>query len=570
LSFKQSGNATNTLTIKSGDGWTNTVSLTNFISFVKAEIWFNDSDSAPMSYTDPSGVYQSLTTNSFVVYFGGKLVTPSASGSPLTGASGASLNIGKIGFSTASGTAIDFSFDDIFAGDSENLSVISSSSADDPLLSGTYDVLTAPAGTSSLIGKAATVPAANDTSNTGASYDLAGTVATYSALDLRGLSRPTTGRDIGSYEVEVSGTGNRPLRRKEVGIVPASYPNAIPVNTIQPNVSFTQQLTASFGTAPLTWASTGSTPGTLSLSPTGLLTGTISAAGSYPLSIRLTDVNGNYVDTTLTLVVEGAVVSNNANLSNLVLSSGTLSPAFSSNTVTYTATVSNVASIQVTPTALQSNATVKVNGTNVTSGTASGAIRLQTGMNVITNLVTAQDGATTKTYTVAVTLDDEFNALRKKWRDTLIADVTNSKSLSSINSRALGYQTNMFGLGGIKVVNVGSGYTTAPTVQITGGGGTGATATATVLAGKVSAIALTSAGTGYTTAPTITISGGGGSGASASALLAMWSDLPPASIPGGVSADVASGNIAGSFKRLEYMAQAYAIPGCALYQDPTL
>ena len=166
--------------------------------------------------------------------------------------------------------------------------------------------------------------------------------------------------------------------------------------------------------------------------------------------------------------------------------------------------------------------------------------------------------------------DADFNNLKQKWRDTLIADVTSSKTTSSINSRAAGYQTSMYGLGGIKVVNAGSGYTTEPTVQITGGGGTGAIATATVSAGKVSAITLTSGGTGYTTAPTITLSGGGGSGATASALLAMWSDLPPAAITGGVSADVASGNIADSFKRLEYMAQAYAIPGCALYQDATL
>jgi hypothetical protein len=272
----------------------------------------------------------------------------------------------------------------------------------------------------------------------------------------------------------------------------------------------------------------------------------------------------------LTLVISSTAISSNANLSNLVLSSGTLSPTFNSNTVSYAATVSNVASIQVTPTVAQSNATVKVNGTNVTSGTASGAIRLQTGMNVITNLVTAQDGTSTKTYTVSVLLNDEFNILRGKWRDTLIADVTSSKTTTSINSRAAGYQTTMYGLGGIKVVNAGSGYTTAPTVQITGGGGTGATATATVSAGKVTAITLTSAGTGYTTSPSITLSEGGGSGATASALLAMWSDLPPASITGGVSADVASGNIADSFKRLEYMAQAYATPGCALYQDPAL
>jgi len=171
--------------------------------------------------------------------------------------------------------------------------------------------------------------------------------------------------------------------------------------------------------------------------------------------------------------------------------------------------------------------------------------------------------------TTTLSATDEFDALKIKWRDTLIADVTSSKTTSSINSRAAGYQTTMYGLGGIKVVNAGSGYTTAPTVQITGGGGTGATATATVSAEKISTITLTSAGTGYTTAPTITLSGGGGSGATGSALLAMWSDLPPAAITG-VSADVASGNIADSFKRLEYMAQAYAIPGCALYQDPAL
>jgi len=568
LSFKQSGNATNTLTVKSADGWTNVVTLTNFTTFSKAEIWFNDSDTASMPYTDPSGGYQNLTTNSFVVYFAGKLVTPSVSGSPLTGASGASLNIGKIGFSTASGTAIDFSFDDIFAGDSENVNLVSSLSTDNPLLSGTFDILTVPAGASPLLGSASALPTINDTSATGSTYNLAGTVATYGALDMRGLARPSTGQDIGSYEVEATGAGNRPLRRMEVGVVSAAYPNAIQVNTIRQNVSFNQQLTASFGTGSLTWSNLGALPGTLSLSSSGVLSGTVPVMGNYPVSIRVTDANGNYLDTTLTLTVDG--VSSNANLSNLALSSGTLSPTFNSNTVSYAATVSNVASIQVTPTVAQSNSTVKVNGTNVTSGTASGAIRLQTGMNVITNLVTAQDGTSTKTYTVSVLLNDEFNILRGKWRDTLIADVTSSKTTTSINSRAVGYQTNMFGLGGIKVVNAGSGYTTAPTVQITGGGGTGATATATVSAGKVTAITLTSAGTGYTTSPSITLSEGGGSGATASALLAMWSDLPPAAITGGVSADVASGNIADSFKRLEYMAQAYAIPGCALYQDPAL
>ncbi|EIY2761543.1 TPA: hypothetical protein MAA82_004088 [Klebsiella pneumoniae] len=67
----------------------------------------------------------------------------------------------------------------------------------------------------------------------------------------------------------------------------------------------------------------------------------------------------------------------------------------------------------------------------------------------------------------------------------------------------------------IAVTAGGSGYTTAPTVTISGGGGTGALATATVSGGSVTKISVLYKGFGYTTAPTIAISGGGGSGATA-------------------------------------------------------
>ena len=172
--------------------------------------------------------------------------------------------------------------------------------------------------------------------------------------------------------------------------------------------------------------------------------------------------------------------------------------------------------------------------------------------------------------TLTLSFTDEFDALRLKWRTTLIDDVKSSKTLDSINSRSSGYQTTMlYALTGVKVVNGGSDYTSVPTVVVSGGGGAGATATATITAGKVSAITVTSVGSGYTTTPTITVSGGGGSGVSATPIVAIWSDLPPAAQTG-VTADVASGNIADSFKRLEYMAQAYAIPGlCPLSRLPT-
>ena len=66
----------------------------------------------------------------------------------------------------------------------------------------------------------------------------------------------------------------------------------------------------------------------------------------------------------------------------------------------------------------------------------------------------------------------------------------------------------------------GSGYTSAPTVTLTGGGGSGATATATIVGDAVTSITITNFGTGYTTAPTVAFSGGGGgSGATATTTL---------------------------------------------------
>lgn len=60
----------------------------------------------------------------------------------------------------------------------------------------------------------------------------------------------------------------------------------------------------------------------------------------------------------------------------------------------------------------------------------------------------------------------------------------------------------------------GSDYVAPPIVQITGGGGSGASALAQIDAnGNLTNILITSAGSGYTSAPTVTIVGGGGSGA---------------------------------------------------------
>ncbi len=94
----------------------------------------------------------------------------------------------------------------------------------------------------------------------------------------------------------------------------------------------------------------------------------------------------------------------NADLSNLTLSSGALNLVFDSSTTSYTATVANaIESITLTPTLVDGTATVTVNGTSVTSGSASSSVPLAVGDNTITTVVTAEDGITTKTYTVVVT-----------------------------------------------------------------------------------------------------------------------------------------------------------------------
>ncbi len=72
---------------------------------------------------------------------------------------------------------------------------------------------------------------------------------------------------------------------------------------------------------------------------------------------------------------------------------------------------------------------------------------------------------------------------------------------------------------GVTVVAPGIGYTSAPTVTISGGGGSGATAIATVANNRITGFTVTNPGSGYTSAPTVTLTGGGGSLASARAVI---------------------------------------------------
>ncbi len=101
---------------------------------------------------------------------------------------------------------------------------------------------------------------------------------------------------------------------------------------------------------------------------------------------------------------EANVPSNDATLSALSPSTGTLSPAFASGTTAYSFTVpTDVSSLTLTATKNNSAATLTLNGQAITSGAASQSVALSYGSNTLTVVVTAEDGTTTTTYTVTVT-----------------------------------------------------------------------------------------------------------------------------------------------------------------------
>jgi hypothetical protein len=99
------------------------------------------------------------------------------------------------------------------------------------------------------------------------------------------------------------------------------------------------------------------------------------------------------------------------------------------------------------------------------------------------------------------------------WNASQILITDSTKGFMAFNGLCLSQNG---GLSSISVTNPGSGYSSAPSVSFSGGGGSGAAATAYInAAGNVTGILLTNAGSGYTSAPTVGFSGGGGSGVAA-------------------------------------------------------
>ncbi len=129
---------------------------------------------------------------------------------------------------------------------------------------------------------------------------------------------------------------------------------------------------------------------------------------SKNVSITVTAPNGNAK--TYTITVNRAAPSNDANLSALTVSAGTLNPGFAAGTPNYTVTVpASVDSMTVTATKSDPNAVMSSSGSVIApAGVLTGSVSSALGLGattLFTITVIAQDGVSTRPYTINVFRD---------------------------------------------------------------------------------------------------------------------------------------------------------------------
>jgi gliding motility-associated-like protein len=190
----------------------------------------------------------------------------------------------------------------------------------------------------------------------------------------------------------------------------------------------------------------------------GAVTASGSASAGIPLLVGANTISiivtaqGGAPTQTYTVIVTRRP-SDYAFLANLQTSSGTLKPAFVFTTLSYAVRVGRtIRSITVTPTAGNAFETIDVDGTAVTSGTASSPIALNDGLNYITIIVTAQNGTNTRTYSLAVT--KESGAMDSFYQPVSVTDPSNSEQLAIDGIKVhLGISPNGDGINDILVID---------------------------------------------------------------------------------------------------------------------
>ncbi|WP_212963256.1 cadherin-like beta sandwich domain-containing protein [Cohnella xylanilytica] len=251
--------------------------------------------------------------------------------------------------------------------------------------------------------------------------DSTATLKINSASTVSGIGK-TVDLNVGSNEILVEVTSQAGTQKTYTVLVTRAPQSS---NSDLSNLTISQgTLSPSFssGTTEYT-ASVGNEITSLEITPTvadGTATLQVNTADATSGSARMVnlDVGDNEIVVDVTAqngatktykVTVTRAKSSNADLSNLTISQGTLSPSFSSGTTEYTASVGNeITSLEITPTVADGTATLQVNTADATSGSAR-TVSLNVGDNEILVDVTAQNGAT-KTYKVTVTRAESSNA----------------------------------------------------------------------------------------------------------------------------------------------------------------
>ena len=133
------------------------------------------------------------------------------------------------------------------------------------------------------------------------------------------------------------------------------------------------------------------------------------AVGPTTISVEVTAADESTETYTVTVTRADPPVLDDATLTSLTISEGTLDPEFAADEIAYTASVANsVASLTVSATENHDDATTEFTPEEDADDTADGhQVDLVVGANPITAVVTAADGTTKKTYTVVVTRLEE-------------------------------------------------------------------------------------------------------------------------------------------------------------------
>ena len=181
------------------------------------------------------------------------------------------------------------------------------------------------------------------------------------------------------------------------------------------------------------------------------------AVGSNVITVEVTAQDGETTRTYTVTVTRAEPSSTDATLSSLTLS-GIDFGTFDSTTSSYTAQVANdVTKTTVTPTVNHSGASYVIKLGGVTD--EDGAISLSVGDNVITVEVTAEDGITTQTYTVTVTVTRDVSNLRGPSlcvSSGAVTDQTNTGLVSDCDA-LLQAKDKLEGIGATRTLNWSAG-----------------------------------------------------------------------------------------------------------------